>query len=495
MHGIRPSVTATPRHDASSTGERARPLPVAVVLDRMTHSGIARPLLATSISGYTMRHTLKAFFAHQSDAQHVVDELLASGYSNADTALSSDLPTGRADRYRFVGEDAKASGPVQRFAARLFGSGQHQHRKGYRDAIVQGRHVVTLAADSEPDVARAVAVIERFGPVGIEDHDDESDHGSVDADADAAGTRHSYPPGTEPGALQNRAHEDSRYFGTQSADSPPTGNTFEETMGADSQWVHPDDGRLHVLTPATISDSNSAVHDDEMAAYRYGKEMRISNMYRNRSWDEVEPSLKNGWEARSNSALTWDETKTTVRQGWNSTSPDIDDDHYYRTHWNAIYARSASDNDYDEHAPACLSGSEAQRSENYRSRDWRDSPSGVEDDWNARHAGQLSSWGNFKDAVTHGWNRIRLDTDSREPAGQSYGTRPGTNEGIGDDDRSTAGRDGSGPAHEATPTGGTGMTRMANPEVPGEPGHADSAAPTWNKVKTAVRHGWERVTS
>lgn len=164
--------------------------------------------------------------------------------------------------------------------------------------------MVTLAADSESDVARAVAIIERFGPVGIEDHDDESDHGGVDADGATAGTRHSYPPGTEPGALQNRAHEDSHYFGTQSTDSPPTGNTFEETMGADSQWVHPDDGRLHVLTPATISDSNSAVHDAEMAAYRYGKEMRISDMYRNRSWNEVEPSLKNGWNSTSPTSTT-----------------------------------------------------------------------------------------------------------------------------------------------------------------------------------------------
>jgi hypothetical protein len=277
-----------------------------------------------------MRHTLKAVFAHRSDARHVLNELLVSGYSRADIT-----------------------------------------------------------------------------PVGIEDHGDESDHGSVDADAE----------------------------------------------------------RLHALTPATISDSNSAVHDDDMAAYRYGKEMRISDMYRNRSWNEVEPSLKNGWEARSSGALTWDDTRITVRRGWDSTSPDIDDDNYYRTHWNAIYARSTSH--YDEHAPAYLSGSEAQRSENYRSRDWRDSLSGVGDDWNARHAGQLSSWGNFKDAVTHGWNRIRLDTDTREPGGQSYDTRPG----------------------------GTGLTRMAAPEVPGEPGHADSATPTWDKVKAAVRHGWERVTS
>lgn len=413
-----------------------------------------------------MRHTLKAVFAHRSDAQHVLDELLASGYSPADTALSNELPTTQDDDAGLDGEDAKAGGPVKRLAARLFHTGQREHSVAYSDAFLRGHHVVTLTADSEPDIARAVAIIERFGPLGIETHDDDWDHGSVGAGRGAGRMARAYPPGTEPGALQSRAHEDSRYFGTQRADAPPTGNTFQEIMGADSQWVHPDDGRLYVHTPPTFADSHGAVHGDDMAAYRYGKEMRTSDKYRNRSWDEVEPSLKNGWEAGANGAATWDESRNAVRRGWNSTSPDIDDDSYYRTHWNAIYAHGASDSEYGEHAPASPSDSEAQRSENYRSRDWRSSPSDVEDAWNARHAGQLSSWGNFKNAVTHGWNRIRLDTDTKETAGHSYETRPGTE-----------------------------TTHMATPEVPGETEHAGSAAPVWAKVKAAVRHGWERVRS
>jgi hypothetical protein len=48
------------------------------------------------------------------------------------------------------------------------------------------------------------------------------------------------PPGTEPGALQFRAHEDSPYFGTQDAEAAPTGNTFQERTGAATQWGHPD---------------------------------------------------------------------------------------------------------------------------------------------------------------------------------------------------------------------------------------------------------------
>jgi hypothetical protein len=252
-----------------------------------------------------MRHTLKAVFDQRSDAQHVLDELLASGYLRSDTTLSSAPPA----------EHAEGLGASVRHAfERLFGPWQHKHA----DALMHGRHVVTLTAGSEPDAERAVGIMQRFGPIGIEDLPDDVDQGSVGtgmrgAGTAAGGTRRVYPPGTEPGALQNRGHDDRHYFGTQNAESPPTGNTFEETMGADSsQWGQPDLG------------APRARRDDEMAAYRYGKEMRTADKYGNRSWDEVEPSLKIGWEARDTGASTWDESRAAVRRGWDSTSADPD---------------------------------------------------------------------------------------------------------------------------------------------------------------------------
>lgn len=306
-----------------------------------------------------MRHILKAVFAHRSDAQQVLNELLASGYSQDDTALSSEFPT------------AQVGGPVKRLAARLLGAGQHKPGMADPGAFAHERHVVTLAADSEQDVARAVAIIERFGPVDIDDHDDALDHGSVDAGTDAVGRRPVYPPGTEPGALQSRILEDSHYFGTQRADAPPTGNTFQETMGADSQWVRPDDGRLHA--PAPWPDSDSALPDDRIEAYLYG--------------------------------------------------------------------------------------SAARRSEKYRSRDWQDAEAELEAGWKARDAGPRSSWGNFKDAVNHGWDKVNPDMDDASPAAV---------DAIGDDDRSAAHR------HDA---------------------HARNTSQTWDKVKAAIRHGWDRVSS
>ncbi|MFL6632765.1 MAG: hypothetical protein ACJ8HJ_10670 [Massilia sp.] len=207
-------------------------------------------------------------------------------------------------------------------------------------------------------------------------------------------------------------------------------------------------GQAH-RSVAPFPDSDGAVRDDDMVAYRYGKEMRTSDRYRNRSWDEAEPGLSSGWETRAPDTPAWDESKPAIRRGWNEVTPEIDDDDYYRTHWTTRYAGSVGEGTYDDYEPAYIYGSEARRSEKYRSQDWRDVEPALRADWNARHAGQLSPWENFKDAVNHGWNRIHLDMDDASH-GAAYA--------IGDDDLS------------------------------------GNASPTWDKVKAAVRHGWDRVT-
>jgi hypothetical protein len=169
-----------------------------------------------------MRHTLKAVFKRRRDAQHVLDELLACGYSRTDTEMSNAEGIAMSVRHRL---------------ARLIASRLHRHAPQDTAAAdtgaattgtantgtaIAGHHVVTLTADSEPDAERAIQIIQRFHPVGIEDLPSEWDHDT------AATIRADCPPGTEPGALQYRTHESSYYFGTQDAAAPPRGNTFEE---------------------------------------------------------------------------------------------------------------------------------------------------------------------------------------------------------------------------------------------------------------------------
>ena len=266
-----------------------------------------------------MRHTLKAVFDQRSDAQHVLDELLAAGYSQADTWITDE------------------DGPPATFTqslARLFA----------RQHAAHGRHVVTLTAGSDPDAERARGIIERFGPLGMED-DTDTEPDTHPAWMDASAYR-AYPPGTAPGALQHRPHDDSRYFGIQNIDSPPVGNTFEESMGTTVRWELPD----------------QELPQGSMAAY-------------------------------------------------GGTAPDIDNDAYFRTHWNARYANQP-EVDYEAHLPAYMYGSEARRNEAYRSRHWDQAEADLKAGWEARHGSEMSPWENFKDAVKHGWNRIDFDTDT-----------------------------------------------------------------------------------
>lgn len=167
-----------------------------------------------------MRHTLKAVFNRRGDAQHALDELLACGYSRTDTEISNAEGLAAAVRNRL---------------ARLIASGLHRHTTEQANAAMSGRHVVTLTADSEWDAERATHIIQRFHPVGIEDRPSEWDHDP------AASMPASCPPGTEPGALLYRSSGNSPYFGTQRADSPPIGNTFEEPMGDGGRWGSADD--------------------------------------------------------------------------------------------------------------------------------------------------------------------------------------------------------------------------------------------------------------
>jgi hypothetical protein len=185
-------------------------------------------------------------------------------------------------------------------------------------------------------------------------------------------------------------------------------------MGASSQWGHPNDGRLQI--PALVSSVNlsGVSHDADPPSYRYGVEMRSSDQYRNRSWDEAEPGLRRGWGRLASDTPTWDASKAAIRRGWDEVTPEIDDDSYYRNHWTTRYANSDGDGDYDYYEPADIYASEARRSEKYRSRHWRDVESRVKAEREERHAGRMSSWDNFKDAVKHGSHGIGPDMDGKD---------------------------------------------------------------------------------
>lgn len=229
-----------------------------------------------------MRHTLKAVFEHRSDAQHVLDELLASGYPRADLA-PADLSTT---------EPAGLGATLRHTAARLLGTRHHETTETHR-------HVVTLTTESDPEAERATGIIARAHPAGLEDIRDEPYPGATHA----APPRRRYPPGTAPGSLQHHPHEDSHYFGTQNAAAPPAGNTYQETLGSIARWSDPEDEDAFALGAAW-----------EPA----GADVRAGDNGPDQAWEDVEPALKTEWERRhpGSAAAAWDKVKAAMRHGW-----------------------------------------------------------------------------------------------------------------------------------------------------------------------------------
>jgi hypothetical protein len=232
-----------------------------------------------------MRHTLKAVFDKQSDAQHVLEELIASGYTHAEIAED-------AGEAADAGHEEGIGASLRHAVTRLF---------GHADKTTHSRHIVMFTTESDPEAERAAGIIGRFGPAGIEEEhvpSDQDDSGAYEPGLyePGAAAMGSYPPGTEPGSLQYRSLGDGPYFGTQNATSRPSGHTYQDSMGPGTPWRRPDEDR----------------------AYHYGEHMGASETYRDSSWDEAEPSLQSDWERHheAGESSAWHRIQAAVRRGW-----------------------------------------------------------------------------------------------------------------------------------------------------------------------------------
>jgi len=147
--------------------------------------------------------------------------------------------------------------------------------------------------------------------------------------------------------------------------------------------------------------------DGTLAAEHYGTEMHNSEKYRNRSWDEVDRELERGWEQRYHGAARWDEWQAAIRRGWLHAAPEIDEDIYYRTHWNAQYAHPPRRATYRRPANGGGAGKSRDSFQQHLRR-WTAAAAGRKASWASRHEQELPPWARFKDAVLHGWGRIDL---------------------------------------------------------------------------------------
>jgi uncharacterized protein (TIGR02271 family) len=187
-----------------------------------------------------------------------MDELLASGFTSTDVSVSSADPTGQTssltgDTIRTDETHEEGIGAsIKHFFTGLFGADNDEHVGRYSDVVARGHHVLTLVTDSEPEVERAADLIERFGPIDIDErHDLAGSASSMDAGmlaagaASGSGLQKSSSMSAQSGSMGSSSYGsgslsgetgERNSFATQDLNDPvPKGQTFQEPMGSSMQ--------------------------------------------------------------------------------------------------------------------------------------------------------------------------------------------------------------------------------------------------------------------
>jgi len=184
-----------------------------------------------------MQHTLIAVFDNRSDAQLAKDELLASGFSSSSVQLSEESAGDSAGTSIGGGTTKSASSEpksigagIKNFFSDIFGSDSNDHAQKYSNAVTYGHHVLTVTASSEEEVERAADLIERFGPVDIDEKS--AEWSGTTATGSAGAMRMGSGTGSLQGASSMSQQSDDPTLRQQQTlqESVPQGGTYQAPL-------------------------------------------------------------------------------------------------------------------------------------------------------------------------------------------------------------------------------------------------------------------------
>jgi uncharacterized protein (TIGR02271 family) len=545
-----------------------------------------------------------------------MDELLASGFTRTDVNVSSADPTGQTDS--LTGTTTHTSevheegigASIKHFFTGLFGADNDVHASRYSDVVSRGHHVLTLVTQSEPEVERAADIIERFGPVDLDErHDLTGSASSLDPAMLAAGASSgsglqqsssmsqqsgagsaSYGSGSLSGETGER-----NSFATQDLNDPvPKGQTFQEPMGGTmragdslqaggSQDTNIGGNTLDTSTGRTLqSDSplqgSSSLQGSSDASLggtiQTGSMQRdmgeMLNEQRTTAIPVVQEDLKVGKrevqrggvrvfsrvvETPVNESINLREEHVSVErrpvdqpistadstafkeqsiemrekaeeavvqksarvveevvvgkeasQRQENISDTLrhtevqveslgarDNDSYFRNDWQTNY--SSLGGSYDDYAPAYQYGSQMRSDSRYKDRSWDEVESNLRSDWDTRYgAGGSSTWEKMKAAVRRGWDKITPDSDSDDSYYRNHWTSNYASSGDTYNDYDPAYRYGSQMRSDTRYQGRQWDDVESDLRSDWDTRYSKGGASTWDKMKAAVRHGWEKVT-
>ncbi len=285
-----------------------------------------------------MQRTLIAVFDNRGDAQSAIEELVSAGYSRQQIRLSEGDPTGTGSAITGATTPGAHAGhgivdSIRNFLGTMFGTDNSEYVQKYSDAVTRGHHVLTLTAADEHDVEPAADIVERFGPVDIDEKAAQWSGGALAGEAMrmGAGAQQQAAPLSQQsaqgasGALQGGQGTGSQQFAPGTGADTGAGAT---ARGGVKVFEH--------MAESTLDETEAAIEDDEeyyrghyastyagagdqydeyAPAYKYGAERAVDEQYRGRPWKDVEPALRSEWEGR-NPGSAWDKFKAAVRHGW-----------------------------------------------------------------------------------------------------------------------------------------------------------------------------------
>jgi uncharacterized protein (TIGR02271 family) len=388
-----------------------------------------------------MQHTLVAVFDNRSDAQGAMDELLAEGFTRDDVYVSSSDLAAQAGGIATpttttttATRDEGVGASIKRFFENLFGSDNDENAVRYSNAVSAGQHVLTLTTSSETEVERAADVIERFGPIDIDERHDLS---GTAASLGTSGYQPSTSPSTAAGSMQSGSQSGNLSGNLSDArtDSLQRDTSIDQTTGKAAIPVVQEDlkvgkrlverGGVRVFSRVVETPVNETVglREEHVSVERRPVDQPINpadiGAFKDKSIEvretaeeavvqksaRVVEEVVVGKEVSQRQQQIQDTVRHTEVEVQPLQGSAIDDDTYYRNDWQTNYANLGGS--YDDYAPAYRYGNEMRRDARYQGRDWDDVESDLRSDWDTRYGrGGTSTWERMKAAVRSGWNRM-----------------------------------------------------------------------------------------
>ncbi len=362
-----------------------------------------------------MQHTLVAVFDNRSDAQQAMDELLASSFSSTNVRLSHADPTGHTDSQTGAAtlqssshDDESIGTSIKNFFSDIFGSDDSVNAQHYESAVTRGHHVLTIGPVSEPEVERAADIVERFGPIDIDEDSTNDLQGTAAGGlgSDQIMRRDSVSTSTSASASQQGSqslsfqNDDRQPFQQGNLNDPvPMGGTYQEPSGGNSNLSHPGG------QPLSSSTAGMSMQDGTQGGAFQRNDLGSSGGISGGSGMNSGSGIGSNVGSSAAGTTAAQETRRPGMRVFPRDAGDLNDtDRANRNHWSSTYGQDGGT--YDDYAPAYSYGSSLASDEKFRGRSWDDAESDIRSDWESRNAGSTSTWDKMKAAVRHGWERI-----------------------------------------------------------------------------------------